>query len=116
MNTETLIRPPGTGPKSPRLDKLPQEQTISIASPTGLTSVLIPCCGQLEYTKLCVPSLLKHSRQPFELVFLDIGSLDGTAEYLATRATLSACLSSDSLLLHAAFITSKKVRLQRVGG
>jgi GT2 family glycosyltransferase len=31
----------------------------------------------------CVPSVLKHSRQPFELIFLDIGSLDGTAEYLA---------------------------------
>jgi hypothetical protein len=23
---------------------------------------LVPCCGQLEYTKLCVPSLLRHSR------------------------------------------------------
>jgi GT2 family glycosyltransferase len=37
----------------------------------------------LEYTKLCVPSVLKRSRAPFELIFLDIGSLDGTAEYLA---------------------------------
>jgi GT2 family glycosyltransferase len=37
----------------------------------------------LEYTKLCVPSLLRASREPFELIFLDIGSLDGTAEYLA---------------------------------
>jgi GT2 family glycosyltransferase len=50
---------------------------------TGLVSVLIPCCGGLEYTKLCVPSLLRHSRPPTELLFLDIGSLDGTAEYLA---------------------------------
>jgi GT2 family glycosyltransferase len=82
MSSETLIRPPSNGSKTPRLDKVPHEQTISIASPTGLASVLIPCCGQLEYTKLCVPSLLKHSRQPFEVIFLDIGSLDGTAEYL----------------------------------
>jgi GT2 family glycosyltransferase len=37
----------------------------------------------LEYTKLCVPSILRYSRPPFELIFLDIGSLDGTAEYLA---------------------------------
>ena len=37
----------------------------------------------LEYTKLCVPSILRHSRAPFELIFLDIGSLDGTVEYLA---------------------------------
>jgi GT2 family glycosyltransferase len=30
-----------------------------------------------------VPSLLRHSTAPYELVLLDIGSLDGTAEYLA---------------------------------
>jgi O-antigen biosynthesis protein len=57
--------------------------TISIASPPGLVSILIPCVGMLDYTKLCVPSVLRHGREPFELVFLDIGSLDGTAEYLA---------------------------------
>jgi GT2 family glycosyltransferase len=52
----------------------------------SLVSIMIPCCGMLEYTKLCLPSVLKHSRQPFELIFLDIGSLDGTAEYLAGLA------------------------------
>src|SRR5438309_11252694 len=57
--------------------------SIAIASPPGLVSIIIPCCGMLEYTKLCVPSILRHSREPFELIFLDIGSLDGTAEYLA---------------------------------
>src|SRR5437660_873614 len=56
---------------------------IAVASTTGLVSIVVPCCGMLEYTKLCVPSILKHSRPPFELIFLDIGSLDGTAEYLA---------------------------------
>ncbi len=50
---------------------------------SALVSVLLPCCGQLEYTKLCVPSLLRQSREPFELIFIDVGSLDGTAEYLA---------------------------------
>src|SRR5262245_37707743 len=50
---------------------------------SGLVSLVLPCCGQLEYTRLCVPSVLKHSRPPFELLFLDVGSLDGTAEYLA---------------------------------
>lgn len=48
-----------------------------------LVSVVVPCCGQLEYTRLCVPSLLRHSRRPCELIFLDVASLDGTAEYLA---------------------------------
>src|SRR5579859_1556044 len=56
---------------------------ISITSPPGLVSIVIPCVGMLDYTKLCVPSVLRSSREPFELIFLDIGSLDGTAEYLA---------------------------------
>src|SRR5438874_10286463 len=56
---------------------------VSVLAPPGLVSVIIPCCGMLDYTKLCVPSVLRCSREPFELIFLDIGSLDGTAEYLA---------------------------------
>lgn len=68
----------GKNGTAPALDK-----PISVLTPPGLVSIIVPCCGMLEYTKLCVPSVLKHSRAPFELIFLDIGSLDGTAEYLA---------------------------------
>jgi GT2 family glycosyltransferase len=60
---------------------------MSVLAQPGLVSILIPCCGMLEYTKLCVPSVLRHSREPFELIFIDIGSLDGTAEYLAGLKT-----------------------------
>src|SRR5450631_2902490 len=49
----------------------------------SLVTVLVACCGQLEYTRLCVASLLRFSRQPYELFFLDSDSLDGTKEYLA---------------------------------
>jgi GT2 family glycosyltransferase len=52
-------------------------------SPTGLVSMLSPCCGQIEYTKLCVASVLRYGRKPVELIFLDTGSLDGTRELLA---------------------------------
>src|SRR6266581_2364845 len=61
---------------------MPTAANISITSPAGLVSIVIPCCGMLDYTKLCIPSVLRHSREPFELIFLDIGSLDGTAEYI----------------------------------
>jgi GT2 family glycosyltransferase len=64
---------------------VPQGQAPAAAG-AGLTSLLIPCCGQLEHTKLCVPSVLRHTRPPFELIFVDVGSLDGTAEYLAGLA------------------------------
>lgn len=59
------------------------DKPISVLTPPGLVSIIVPCCGMLEYTKLCVPSIMKHTRAPFELIFVDIGSLDGTAEYLA---------------------------------
>src|SRR5947209_6974624 len=68
----------GTGPQ-----KVPSHRPMSVLSPPGLASLIIPCCGMLEYTKLSVPSVLRHSRPPFEIIFLDVGSLDGTAEYLA---------------------------------
>jgi len=52
-------------------------------SKSVLVSVVVPCCGQLEYTRLCVSSLLRHSRRPYELIFVDLESMDGTADYLA---------------------------------
>jgi GT2 family glycosyltransferase len=58
-----------------------QEKSVSVGG--SLASILIPCVGMLEYTKLCVASVLKHTRAPFELIFVDIGSLDGTPEFLA---------------------------------
>jgi len=60
----------------------PVPANVTFAS-TGLVSVVVSCCGQLEFTRLCVPSLLRHCRNAYELLFLDVGSLDGTAEYLA---------------------------------
>ncbi len=66
----------------------PSERTAP-ASPAGseaaagLVSVLMPCCGQIEFTRLSVPRVLRCSRSPYEIVFLDVDSLDGTRDYLA---------------------------------
>src|SRR5262245_35236119 len=79
MATPIFVAPQGPG----RETQPTTSENLSVATPAGLVSILMPCCGMLEYTKLCVPSLLRHSRQPYEIIFLDIGSLDGTAEYLA---------------------------------
>jgi len=64
---------------------LPQEHATPALAPAQeqpLVSVLVPCCGQIEYARLCVPALLRHSRRPCELIFLDVGSLDGTSDFL----------------------------------
>jgi GT2 family glycosyltransferase len=90
MAVESLLAPKqNPTAKIPGADKLPQDQPQPVGAPGGLASILIPCCGQIEFTRLCVPSLLRYTRQPFELIFLDIGSLDGTYEFLTGIA--AAC-------------------------
>jgi GT2 family glycosyltransferase len=81
MDNEKIVTIQNTG-KSNGGQK-PPAQSVSVLAPPGLVSIIIPCCGMLEYTKICVPSILRHTREPYELIFVDIGSLDGTAEYLA---------------------------------
>jgi len=83
MSQENYISIQGTSEGKGDSGQKPPLQSVSVLAPPGLVSILVPCCGMLEYTKICVPSLLRHSRDPYELIFLDIGSLDGTAEYLA---------------------------------
>lgn len=48
----------------------------------ALVSIVVPCCGQLEHTRLSLPRVLRNSRPPFELICVDVGSLDGTTDYL----------------------------------
>ncbi len=68
----------------PRPTFLPARESLPpSAVPPGLISVVVLCCGQLEHTRLCVPAVLRFSRLPFEVIAVDAGSLDGTAEYWA---------------------------------
>ena len=49
----------------------------------GLTSIIVPCWNQLEFTRQCIAALRNHTRPPWELIVVDNGSTDGTAAYLA---------------------------------
>ncbi|MDR3569350.1 MAG: glycosyltransferase family 2 protein [Syntrophobacteraceae bacterium] len=48
----------------------------------GGTSVVIPVYNQLDYTKKCVESLKAHGDGIEEIIIIDNGSTDGTADYL----------------------------------
>ncbi len=50
------------------------------------TSIVIPCHNELSYTRLCVESLIAHTPEPIELIFVDNGSTDGTPAYLESLA------------------------------
>ena len=47
-----------------------------------LASIIVPCCNQQSLTHACAASLIQHTRTPYELVFIDNGSTDGTFNYL----------------------------------
>ncbi|QEH32069.1 SPBc2 prophage-derived glycosyltransferase SunS [Aquisphaera giovannonii] len=51
--------------------------------PPGLTSVIVPCFDQLEFTRECVRALVRKTGRPWELIVVDNGSTDGTDRYLA---------------------------------
>ena len=44
-----------------------------------LTSIIVPCWNQLEFTQQCLAALKRHTREPWELIVIDNGSTDGTA-------------------------------------
>jgi len=49
----------------------------------GLTSIIIPCWNQLEFTRQCIRSLVRHTRPAWELITSNNASTDGTGHYLA---------------------------------
>ncbi len=50
----------------------------------GLTSIVILTFNEMAYTKKCVKSILKHTPEPHEIIFVDNGSTDGTLKWLKT--------------------------------
>ena len=56
---------------------------MSTNAASGLASIVVPVWNQLEFTRQCIAALRRHTRRPWELVVIDNGSSDGTADYLA---------------------------------
>lgn len=48
----------------------------------SLTSIIIVTWNELAYTRKCVESVIEVTDEPYELIFVDNGSRDGTVEYL----------------------------------
>jgi GT2 family glycosyltransferase/Flp pilus assembly protein TadD len=51
-----------------------------VANP--LASLVILCCNEAEFTRLCLDSVRRHTRAPYELVLVDNGSTDPTPALL----------------------------------
>lgn len=47
----------------------------------SLTSIVIPCFNQVNYTMKCINSIIKYTNEPYELVLINNGSTDDTNKY-----------------------------------
>jgi GT2 family glycosyltransferase len=62
----------------------------------AMTSIIMLTRNGLELTKRCVDSVIRHTQEPYEFIFVDNASTDGTPKYLDTvpRATVIRNLSN----------------------
>lgn len=63
---------------SPQIIEHPDTSVLS----NKFVSIILLTYNALEYTKKCVDSILNHTQHPYEIIFVDNGSTDGTKRYL----------------------------------
>jgi len=51
-------------------------------------SVIVPCYNSKSYVRKCIDSILAQSYHNFEIILIDDGSTDGTAQILDDYATV----------------------------
>lgn len=78
---EDAYAPPGTEIES-GVDRVPLPAPLQ----DDLTSIVILGFNQLAYTQLCIESVFRATREPYELILVDNGSTDGTTEYFKALA------------------------------
>ena len=62
----------------------------------GLTSLVIVTHNELAYTRLCVESIRLRTDEPYELIFVDNGSSDGTPDYLRSLEGVTVIANKDN--------------------
>ena len=61
-----------------------------------ITTIIIVTYNRLEYTRLCVDSIVAHTPEPYQLIVVDNASSDGTVDYLRERFGDDAVIANDS--------------------
>lgn len=62
----------------------------------ALTSIIIVTHNQIEYTRQCVESIRRLTVEPYELIFIDNASTDGTAAYLRSLPGAKVIVNSEN--------------------
>jgi hypothetical protein len=62
-----------------------EKSIFRAVSQPGLTSIIILTQNRLEQTKKCVKSILRHTPETHEIIFVDNASTDGTVKWLQSQ-------------------------------
>jgi GT2 family glycosyltransferase/tetratricopeptide (TPR) repeat protein/2-polyprenyl-3-methyl-5-hydroxy-6-metoxy-1,4-benzoquinol methylase len=62
----------------------------------SMTSIIIVTYNELAYTRLCIDSLRLRTDEPYELIFVDNGSTDGTVDYLNSLEEVTVIANPDN--------------------
>ncbi|HEV3261711.1 MAG TPA: glycosyltransferase, partial [Gemmataceae bacterium] len=62
----------------------------------GLTSIVIVTHNELAYTRQCIESIRQYTDEPYELVFVDNGSTDGTPDYLRSLPDVKVLVNQEN--------------------
>lgn len=65
--------------------------------PAPLVTIVVLAYNQLDYTRLCLDSLRRHTRLPYELLVVDNASQDGTPEFLRALEGVSLLTNRENL-------------------
>lgn len=60
------------------------------------TSIIILTHNQLHWTKLCLESIRRHTREPIEIIVIDNASTDETVDYLKSQADVQLISNSEN--------------------
>jgi GT2 family glycosyltransferase len=61
------------------------------------TSIIILAHNQVDLTKRCIESIRRNTREEYELIVVDNGSTDGTADYLRQQSDVVAIFNGENL-------------------
>lgn len=68
-----------------------------VARHVALTSIVMLTFNQLDYTRLTIDSIRKHTKAPYELIVVDNASTDGTVEYLKAQRDVRGVFNDENV-------------------
>ncbi len=62
-----------------------------------LSSIVILTYNQLDYTRITIDSIRRHTKSPYEIIIVDNASTDGTVEYLKAQKDIRTIFNEENV-------------------